>query len=141
MLLGLICPGRSYNQMDAPKQLAVVHDYDELIAAIRARRDELEVTHATLDHVSGLASGHTSKLFCIPPIKRLGMISLGAMLGSVGLMLVVVEDPAALARVSGRLVKRERPARSGRAIGPANSDGLEKRGVQLGKMREHFDAA
>ena len=72
--------------------LATVRNYDDLVAAIRARRDELEVTHETIDTVSGVASGYASKLLADPPIKRRGMISLSAVLGALGLMLVVVED-------------------------------------------------
>jgi hypothetical protein len=97
-----------------PKLLATVRDYDELIAAIRARRDELEVTHETIGEVAGIASGHASKLLCDPPMKRMGIISLGAVLGALGLKLIVVEDEEALARVRRRLVKRQYPRQAQR---------------------------
>jgi hypothetical protein len=102
----------------APRQLAVIHDYDELLAAIRARRDELQITHETIDDVSGLQPGYTSKLFAPRPIRHLHSVSLGLVLGALGLAIVLVEDQIALARVSGRLVKRERPARKPRAAPP-----------------------
>jgi hypothetical protein len=90
------------------KQLAICHDYNELLAAIRHRRDELRISHFTLDHVSGIPSGYASKLLASPPMKRLGALSLGPVLGALGLRLLVVDDPAALARVSARLVKKQR---------------------------------
>jgi hypothetical protein len=108
MLAGMTC------DRPEPKLLATVRDYDELIAAIRTRRDELQVTHETI----GIPSGYASKLLTDPPIKRMGMISLGPMLGALGLMLVVVEDPAALSRVRGRLVNRRYPPHQ-RASAPA----------------------
>jgi len=46
--------------------LAIVHDYDDLVAAIRARRDELQVTHMTIDDVSGIQPGYASKLLAHP---------------------------------------------------------------------------
>src|SRR4051794_38656581 len=87
--------------------LAIVRDYKELIAAIRARRDALDITHETIDAVAGLQAGYTSKLLVDPPMKCAGRVSLGAMLGALGLMLLVVEDPAALERVRARLTKRK----------------------------------
>lgn len=92
--------------MSEPKSLATVRDYDGLIAAIRARREELDVSLQTIDEVSGVQSGYAGKLLCNPPMKHLGPMSLGVILGTLGLMLVVVEDPEALARVRGRLVRR-----------------------------------
>jgi hypothetical protein len=101
--------------MTERKSLAVVRSYSELIAALRARRDELEVTHETIDDVSGVASGYTSKVLGPktgsthakrPSQRNLGPVSLGLLLGALGLALVVVEDPAAMVRVRGRLVKR-----------------------------------
>jgi hypothetical protein len=89
------------------KTIAVIRDYEDLIEAIRARVAELQITHETVDHVSGIQSGYTSKLLCRPPIKRLDAISLGPMLGALGLMLIAVEDPEQLARVRHRLVPRK----------------------------------
>lgn len=93
------------------RQLAVVRDYAELMDAIRARRDELDVTHRTIDDVAGLQDGYTSKLLAVPPIRRLGLQGMGTLLGALGLALVVVEDSEALRRVAGRLLKRRMTAR------------------------------
>jgi hypothetical protein len=83
-----------------------VHDYDELVAAMRARANELNVSRATIDDVSGLQSGYAAKLLANPPIKSFGAVSLGPMLGALGVSLVMVEDVEALARVATRLDER-----------------------------------
>jgi hypothetical protein len=89
-----------------------VTDYAGLMDALRARRDQLAVTHQTIDDVAGLPSGYTGKLFAPHPMKCLGMISLGAILGTLGLKLAILEDDEALKRVKGRLVPRKK-ARAG----------------------------
>jgi hypothetical protein len=90
--------------MSEPKQIAVVRDHDELHAALAARADELRVTRETLDAVSGLQSGYSAKLLAPFPSKKLNRVSLGAMLGTLGLMLIVVEDVEAFQRVKSRLM-------------------------------------
>jgi hypothetical protein len=60
-----------------PRALAEVHDYAGLHASLRARSDELAVSRAELDSLSGLQGGYCSKLLAPVPIKRLGMESLG----------------------------------------------------------------
>lgn len=94
-------------RMLAPTVLAVVADYGELIAALRARRDLLRLNHETIDAVSGLQAGYTSKLMADPPMKSLGLVSLGPMLGALGLRLLVVHDGKALKRVQNRLIPRK----------------------------------
>ena len=89
----------------------LIRSMPELLEAIRARRDELGVTHENLDSISGLASGYVSKLLCDPPMKGLGATSLPALLGALGAALVMVPDTAQIERVSPRWQKRKRPQR------------------------------
>jgi hypothetical protein len=84
----------------------------ELLAALRTRRDELQLTHETLDAIAGWAGGYSSKLFAPDPIKNLGWQSLGLALGALGIAIVVVEDQEQGARVRKRWIRRERPART-----------------------------
>ena len=88
------------------RTIGVAHDYQELIAALRARQTELNVAYSTIDEVSGLPQNYVSKLLAQMPIKGLGRISLGPLLGSLGLVLIVAEDLEALQRVRSRLVPR-----------------------------------
>jgi hypothetical protein len=85
-----------------------IRSYAELLAALRARRDQLGVSHECVDEVSGLSSGYASKIFSQPPMRRLGTLSLGEMLAALGLKLSVSEDPEQLERIRRKLWKRKR---------------------------------
>jgi hypothetical protein len=82
---------------------------DDIVAALRARRDELDIPHEVIDHIAGLQSGYTSKMLAPQPMKGLGAMSLPALLGAMGAALVLVEDSAQLERISRRWQKRRRP--------------------------------
>lgn len=88
--------------------LATIRTYDELNAALRKRADELNVSRETIDAVSGLQNGYAAKLLAPVPIRTLSRVSLGAMLGALGLKLLVVEDLETVRRLENRLVKRKR---------------------------------
>lgn len=81
----------------------------ELVQALRDRRDQLNVSHETLDSISGLQSGYVSKLLAPTPIKNLGVMSFGSLLGALGLAVIVIEDPQAVARVRHLWQPRKRP--------------------------------
>ena len=87
--------------------LAVIRNMDQLINVLAARRDELQLTHATLDSIQGCADGYTSKIFA--GMKNLGPKSFGEILQALGLAVVVVKDPASIERASKRWVTRKRP--------------------------------
>jgi hypothetical protein len=97
--------------MTAPlfdRHLAIVHSYSELIAALRARVVELGTTGETVDEVSGLPARYTAKLLALPvPVKALGPVSMGPLLGTLGLKLIVAEDAEALEKIRHRLVPRK----------------------------------
>lgn len=99
---------RSGLGMDATPSLGIVRSYSDLVAVIRARMIELDVTLATVDHIAGLPTNYASKLLGPNPAKRLGIMSFEAVLGAVGLKLIAIEDDEALARVRHRLVKRRK---------------------------------
>jgi hypothetical protein len=90
-----------------PRVLARAATYGELTAALRARLVELNINLATLDDVSGLPDRYAQKLLADPPIKSLGLASVGPVLGALGLRLVVEEDLEQFERVRGRLVPRK----------------------------------
>lgn len=90
---------------------APIRSMPELVDAIRARRDELNISHETIDNIAGLQSGYTSKLLGPIPLKGFSHMSLGAVLGALGIGLVVIEDPEAKAKVQSRWQKRKRPQR------------------------------
>ena len=92
--------------------------YPGLVAALRSRIAELNVSGECLDELAGLPRGYFQKLIGTRPVKRIGMLSLGVIFGALGVRAVLVEDEAALARVSSRLVKRRQsvPAAGSQAV-------------------------
>lgn len=87
----------------------VATDYETMIELVRYRLEELETTHESVDAVSGLHGGYTGKLMAPIPIKSMGKVSMGPVLQTLGLALIVVRDDEAFARIKDRLAKRERP--------------------------------
>jgi hypothetical protein len=81
-----------------------VSDYSALVQAVADRSEQLEVSRNELDRLSGLADGATAKIISPRPAKRFGIVSLGAILQSLGLILVVVEDPVARDKTLARRV-------------------------------------
>jgi hypothetical protein len=73
---------------------------------MRARAEQLELSREALDELSGLSNGHSSKVLCDPPMKRLGFDYVPLHLTALGLKLVVAEDQDALERYSGRRARR-----------------------------------
>lgn len=72
----------------------------EIAGLLDLRRRELGLTSLAVDDVAGTQSGYASKLFCGK--KRLGDMSLPALLGALGARLVVVADDAWLPAVTRR---------------------------------------
>lgn len=97
------------------RPLAICRAYDELIDALRARAEELRVSRESLDEImKTLPDGYASKLLAPVLVKFLGRISLGPMIQALGLAIVLVEDEAAIARISGHIGTRdETQARKG----------------------------
>jgi hypothetical protein len=81
----------------------------DVLAAMRARRDELGITFETLDAIAGWPCRYGSKLFSPEPVKNLGWQSLGLGLGALGTMLIMIEDEEQIRRVQDRWIRRERP--------------------------------
>jgi hypothetical protein len=94
---------------DTPRQLGTCHDYAGLQNLLRERAEALNISRSTLDSIGGFAAGHSSKLLAPGQLKRFGPITLGLMLQSLGVRLVLVEDAAALKRISPQLTPREVP--------------------------------
>lgn len=91
--------------MTAP---AVIRSYADLVDTLRARADELGATRLQIDDAAGLHEGYASKLLTKTTIRALGRVSLGPMLQALGIALVAIDDPQALARIEGQY-GRKRP--------------------------------
>jgi hypothetical protein len=68
----------------------LIRDEAELLAAVRARLIELNITYETLDAAAVLPERYSSKLLCSPPIKHMGPAMLWNVLGTLGLKVSLV---------------------------------------------------
>jgi hypothetical protein len=94
----------------ASPTMGVCRTSDDLRAILRARFTELGVSFETVDSVAGLPQRYTAKVLGLQPTRNFGQISLDALLGTAGIMLIAVQDAEALDRVRDRLVTLERVA-------------------------------
>lgn len=85
-----------------------IRTYDEFIAALRGRADELDVSRETIDAISGMQAGYASKLLARVPIRTLSRMSFGAMLGALGIVLHISNDIERLGKIEKHLAKRKR---------------------------------
>ena len=86
-----------------PAPLAIVRTTDDLREVFRRRVAELNISLETLDALAGLPTRYSSKVLSLQPTRSFGQISFEALLGALGLALIVIEDAEALARVQRRL--------------------------------------
>lgn len=70
--------------------------YGELVVALRARIAELGITYATVDEIAGFPLRYTSKLLGDSKPKKMGVDSLFALAGSLGVKLRLEDDAKAL---------------------------------------------
>jgi hypothetical protein len=89
------------------RQLAVIRSYADPRQVLSRRAHDLDVSRLVLDEVAGMPSGYCGKLLGKGQVKTLGPVSMGPILGALGLVLVVVEDTEQLERVRPKLTKRK----------------------------------
>jgi hypothetical protein len=82
--------------------------YKGLIEVCRHRANELALSRLEIDRLSGLPIGYSAKLLGkadgVPRKKRMWPASLEAILGTLGLQIIIIEDHAATARTLSRRV-------------------------------------
>lgn len=100
----------------------IIGSREQLLQVVRSRRDELNLSHETLDAITGLQGGYVSKLLADPPVRGFGEMSLQAVLDALGLRIgfaVIMEDPEQVERVRARWRPRKRRPTNGKAAAPA----------------------
>ena len=107
----------------------VVYHYPAFLDAIRERTVELEISRLEIDRIAGLPVGYSGKLLSRNPKKRVGMHSLGPLLETLGLIVMIVEDPAARDRTLARRTPVEsRNQRFGNSCNsPSKIESIESR--------------
>jgi len=96
--------------------LASIDDYPSMLFAMRARAAERQIAISSDEaaHVAGLSDGRLTQILSlrtlrnIQSVRRVGIVSLGPVLGVLGVKLLMVEDPDAVERFGGR-IKRHNP--------------------------------
>jgi hypothetical protein len=89
----------------------VVLDYEALLEGFTDRIEDLNVSRITIDEAGEFTPGHASKILCNPPMKMLGMRTLGKMLKATGMALVLVVDDERFAPIKAQMAKRRRAVR------------------------------
>jgi hypothetical protein len=91
-----------------PEPLARIENYVQLVDALRGRAAALNVSLTALDTLSGLHDGYSAHLLTPRPqlsMRTLGKLSLGCVLGALGVELIMIENPAAMIKLSDRLAR------------------------------------
>jgi hypothetical protein len=85
-----------------------VTGYKGLIETCRQRANELAVSRLELDRLAGLPAGYSAKLLGkdddVPRKKRMWPASLEAIVGTLGLQIILIEDHVATSRTLSRRV-------------------------------------
>ena len=89
----------------------VISSRDDLVAIVRKRQDELNISCETVDQLAGLADRHYSKL--TSQVKGFGWLTVFTVLPALGLRLRVEEDPDATARLRHRWTPRQGHVKNG----------------------------
>lgn len=79
-----------------------------MVEAYRARIRELNISYATVDAISGLPDGYTSKLMSPNPMRGLGEKAIEGLNGALGIGFAVAVDAEQVERVQGRWTPRKR---------------------------------
>jgi hypothetical protein len=88
------------------KVIADVSSYEQMLAALRARINELNINGERFDEYAGLPRGYLSKLVGAHPVRRLGATSFAPVLNGLGLRCLLIEDQEATARLKNRIAPR-----------------------------------
>jgi hypothetical protein len=91
---------------DARRLLGEFTSYDEMLAAVRARVNELQIHGERFDEFAGLPKGYLSKLIGVRPTRRIAMTSMSMVLDGLGMIGQFVEDPRGTQRLKNRLQPR-----------------------------------
>src|SRR5215813_12062257 len=78
----------------------------DVLHALRARAEEIDIGRLTIDELAGLSLGHASKVLADPPMKRMSVDTVTVIAPAMGLKLLLVKDPDATAKMQRRWTKR-----------------------------------
>ena len=93
---------------EAPRSRVIgdANSYEEMLALLRRRVNELEIAGERFDEFAGLPRGYLSKLIGQHPVRRIGMQSWSPLMNALGLRCLFVEDREGTQRLKSRLKPR-----------------------------------
>ena len=112
----------------------LIKSEEELRAAFRARRDELNVTHASLEVLIGLPDRYLSKVIAAKPIKGISPQTFRDILDGMALGIVAIvidEDQAQAAKLEPRWVRRRRMPTTSDTTSPRKRRGEPQRFILM----------
>jgi hypothetical protein len=86
---------------------AVATCHDELVDALRARKEELALSDSLIEQIGGLAPGHASKLLGPAREKNLSRLSLDVLLKVFAVKIVLVPDGEQAQKMQDRWERRD----------------------------------
>jgi hypothetical protein len=97
------------SEPQSPAEITFRTGYAGMIEAFRARANErrIAIAGASVAAVSGLPAAYVAKLLSVHPVRRVGMISLGPLLGALQAKLVLLPDPEAEKLFGDRIPERK----------------------------------
>lgn len=89
--------------------LGAVFDYPSMMAVMRARANELHIArgHEDTSDLSGLPDKYLAKLLGPRPVRRIGMKTMGAVMGVLQMKFIAVVDEEAVRRYGKRTRARD----------------------------------
>lgn len=90
---------------DAP--LGIVRDYNDLRILLRRMAEVRNISRKEIDRLAGWPDGLAEKALAEEPLRNLGPATIAGGLGALGLMLIAVDDPDALAKFTARAEQRD----------------------------------
>lgn len=84
-----------------------IRDYDGLIAALKARADEIGLAYNLIDELTGLPSGYVGKLFGPSRVKMVGMDSLWLIAEVLAIDIIIVPSLELVQKMAHRWEKRD----------------------------------
>lgn len=129
-----------------------VTNYLQLLQAIRARIAELGLSYETVDALAGWADDYASKILTLEikpqreggkrrALRAMGPMAFDAMLGAVGLKIILIEDERAIERIRKHrdFVKRKSPVRNvvrqNYIVHRLTHENMRQLGIRSGEMR------
>lgn len=85
----------------------LIRNHEEMVEYFRARKAELQLSDAFIDHIGGLTPGHTNKILGPSRNKRLGGFTIDIFLEVLACSFIPVSDPDKLRRMEARYEGRD----------------------------------